>query len=54
MEQARLRFSPEPNAHGALGRYGGATVSPAEDAAGAVDGKTDEPWGFHTGDEESP
>jgi len=55
MEQARLRFSPEPNAHGgALGRYGGGTVTPAEDAAGAVDGKTDELWGFHTGEDDKP
>ena len=55
MEQARLRFSPESNANGgALGKYGGVGVTPAEDASGAVDGKTDEPWGFHTGEDERP
>ncbi|MCL1920100.1 MAG: discoidin domain-containing protein [Kiritimatiellaeota bacterium] len=55
LEQARLRFAPEPNAHGgAKGNYGGGGVKPSEDAAGAVDGKTDEPWGFHTGEDENP
>ena len=55
MEQARLRFRHEPNATGGLlGGYGGITVQPADDAAGAVDGKTDEPWGFHTGEDASP
>ena len=55
LEQARLRFSPEPNALGVgLGKYGGAVVTPATDARGAVDGKSDEQWGFHTGEDESP
>jgi hypothetical protein len=32
----------------------GAAVTPAQDASHAVDGKTDEPWGFHTEMEENP
>jgi hypothetical protein len=32
----------------------GAVVTPAQDASHAVDGKTDEPWGFHTEIEENP
>jgi len=57
LEQARLRFAPEPNAHGGrLGHYGGGggAVKPEQDAAGAVDGKTDEQWGFHTGEDDRP
>lgn len=48
--QAELRFRQEPNLKG---RAAGA-VTPAADAAGAVDGATDEPWGFHTDTEDDP
>jgi hypothetical protein len=50
LRQAELRFSEEPN----LRTKKGAAVTRESDAAGAVDGVVNEPWGFHVGLEESP
>lgn len=49
LRQAELRFSEEPN----LRAKKGAGTREA-DAAGAVDGLVNEPWGFHTDAEENP
>lgn len=50
LRQAELRFSEEPN----LRTRKGAAVTREADAAGAVDGVVNEPWGFHVGLEENP
>ena len=49
VRQAELRFAEEPNL-----RAKPSTASREADAAGAVDGVTGEPWGFHTGLEADP
>ncbi len=49
LRQAERRFSEEPNL-----RTKRTATTPEADAAGAVDGVVDEPWGFHTGLEDNP
>jgi len=49
LRQAALRFSEEPNL-----RTKKATATREADAAGAVDGAVNEPWGFHTDIEQNP
>ncbi len=49
LRQAGLRFTEEPNL-----RSRPAARAREADAAGAVDGVADEPWGFHTDREENP
>ncbi len=49
LRQAELRFAEEPNL-----RSKASAATCESDAAGAVDGVTDEPWGFHTEQEECP
>jgi cytochrome c553 len=50
LRQAELRFAEEPNLRAK--KTDGASA--ATDAAGGVDGVTDEPWGFHTDLEQDP
>ena len=49
LRQAELRFSEEPNL-----RTKKVAATREADAAGAVDGIVNEPWGFHAGLEENP
>jgi len=49
LRQAELRFSEEPNV-----RTRKVAATCEADAAGAVDGIVNEPWGFHTDIEQSP
>ncbi len=50
LRQAKLRFAEEPN----LRTRKSSAVTLEADAAGAVDGVVNEPWGFHTGLEAGP